>query len=248
MKANSKIRSKPRSSFKSKPASNIRVKPKSNSVAPTNAMSKPKSKPKPKPVSNMRSRPKLNVAVKKNPKPAPVQRENNRKAQQPTFERTKYVIYLFYIIIFGFLYRSEANSLARGCELGSNVKKIFDDEPKTMNDYMERERIRRQKGAKTSVKLSSSSLYKPRKKPMLSSQPVFESKQKPKSKSIVPTNAMSRLQIRKDIKKIDNRQIGSSTRSINKLGGSIANKPRSSRDLAFKRAAYFESLMQNQEE
>merc|ERR1712157_663025 len=98
-----------------------------------------------------------------------------------------------------------------GCELGNNVKKIFDDEPTTMDNYMERERIRRQKRAKAtgnkSSLSSSSAAYKPRSKPKVVSEPAF-----------VPTNAMSRLQIRKDIKRIDNRQIGSnSTTSINKL-------------------------------
>merc|ERR1712228_582553 len=119
----------------------------------------PKSNFKPKPVSNSRSKPKANVVVKNNHKSeaAPVQKEN-RRAQQPTFKRTK----------------SEANSLARGCELGNNVKKMFDDEPKTMDDYMERERIRRQKRAKKSVNASSSSVYKPRPKPVISSKPEFK--------------------------------------------------------------------------
>merc|ERR1719411_1683270 len=113
-----------------------------------------------------------------------------------------------------------------------------------MDDYMERERIRRKKRAKASSNSSSSAAYKP----IASSRGVYDAKAKRKPKSIAPNNAMSRLQIRKDMKEIENRKIGSSTTSINKLGGSIANKPSSSRDLAFKRAAYFESLLQNQEE
>merc|ERR1719153_94066 len=56
-----------------------------------------------------------------------VQKENNRKAQQPTLHRAK----------------SEAKSLPRGIELGVNVKKMTGDGPKSMDDYLERERLRR---------------------------------------------------------------------------------------------------------
>merc|ERR1712154_609691 len=62
-----------------------------------------------------------------------VEKENNARIQQKTFKRIK----------------SEANSLPRGIDLGCNVNKVFEDEPKSMNDYVERERLRRQKRVKT---------------------------------------------------------------------------------------------------
>lgn len=127
--------------------------------------------------------------------------------------------------------RSEASSLSRGLDLGMNVNKIFDDKPKTMNDYVERERLRRQqrhnrpRGINKDVGKSND--YKPKPKPKPKVQPKHK----------VPTKKMSRLQIKKEIK-IDNQAIG----------GKRISKPSNSKDLASKRAAYFESLLSSQEQ
>merc|ERR1712129_176437 len=149
--------------------------------------------------------------------------------------------------------KSEANSLARGCELGGNVKKVFDDEPTTMNDYVERERIRRQKRSNAKQPIMSrpkpTPTPQPKPKPTMPSQPAVSSRKPIKKKSAPPTELMARLQIRKDKKENMHRQAATGSNvSINKVGGSVANKPKGSRELAFKRAAYFESLMSNQEE
>merc|ERR1719411_1347240 len=64
---------------------------------------------------------------------AKIAQKENVKIQQPAFKRIK----------------SEANSLPRGIDLGCNVRKVFEDEPKSMNDYVVRERLRRQKRVKT---------------------------------------------------------------------------------------------------
>jgi len=145
-------------------------------------------------------------------KPKVVQKENNIKRQQPTFRKTK----------------SAANSLPRGSELGGNVNKMFDDAPKTMSDYVERERLRRQNSKKC-----SSINNKPKQKKPVQSKAV-EPKTRTSTKSV--TKKMSRLQIRKETK-IENQPIG----------GRITSKPSNSKDLASKRAAYYESLLQNQE-
>merc|ERR1712129_112238 len=204
-------------------ANNFKAKP----VPKTNTRQAPKPKPRQNPVTKMNAAP---VVQKSRPQPK----------SKPTVKRTK----------------SEANSLARGCELGGNVKKVFDDEPTTMNDYVERERIRRQKrsNAKQPIMSRPKPTPTPQPKPTVPSQPAVstssKSTRKPmKKKSAPPTELMARLQIRKDKKDNLHRQAATGSNvSINKVGGSVANKPKGSRELAFKRAAYFESLMSNQEE
>ena len=61
--------------------------------------------------------------------------------------------------------------------------------------------------------------------------------QRPKATVPGITKKMNRLQIKKEIR-IDNQQIG----------GKRIGKPSNSKDLASKRAAYFEALLQNQED
>eukprot|EP01084_Bolivina_argentea_P065326 119069_1 len=118
--------------------------------------------------------------------------------------------------------RSEAKSLPRGIDLGVNVNKIFKDTPSTMNDYMERERLRRERRG-NGIKQS------------------FNKRSKPKAKAAVvdraqATKKMTRVQMKKEIR-IDNQAIG----------GRKASKPSNAKDLASQRAAYFESLLRNQE-
>ena len=154
---------------------------------------------------------------------AAIQKENNIKKQQPRLRKNK----------------SEASSLSRGLELGMNVDKMFDDKPKTMNDYVERERLRRQNRGKR----GSSILSGPSKQSVnqnVSKPKMNKTSSKPKGpKPSVPgiTKKMNRLQIKKEIR-IDNQQIG----------GKRIGKPSNSKDLASKRAAYFESLLQRQED
>lgn len=91
--------------------------------------------------------------------------------------------------------RSEAKALPRGIDLGVNVRKIFDDSPKTMNDYVERERLRRAKG------VTASNVSK-------------NVKSKPSVQKSVAVKPMNRIQMKKEIK-IDNERIGGS-RTVNR--------------------------------
>ena len=124
----------------------------------------------------------------------PVQKENDIKKQQPRLRKNK----------------SEASSLSRGLELGMNVNKMFDDKPKTMNDYMERERLRRQNRPKRNVKGSSSLSSGFNKKSVNTNKPRMNKVSKPKPSAPVITKKMNRLQIKKEIR-IDNQQIGTRT-------------------------------------
>jgi len=120
--------------------------------------------------------------------------------------------------------KSAANSLPRGIDLGVNVKKIKDgDAPKDMDDYMERERARRRQRSKGSKTTKAVAYEVPKKKTRANAE--------------VPTKLVSRLQIRKE----------SELEKNTPIGGNRINKPAGSKDLASKRAAYFESLLQNQE-
>eukprot|EP00486_Rosalina_sp_Unknown_P012780 CAMPEP_0201596968 /NCGR_PEP_ID=MMETSP0190_2-20130828/193557_1 /ASSEMBLY_ACC=CAM_ASM_000263 /TAXON_ID=37353 /ORGANISM="Rosalina sp." /LENGTH=420 /DNA_ID=CAMNT_0048057657 /DNA_START=710 /DNA_END=1972 /DNA_ORIENTATION=+ len=191
-----------------------------------------------KSVPNMarKSRPERNANVnntnkpmtRKTVKPSPIQKEHTIKAQQPRLRKNK----------------SEASSLSRGLELGMNVNKIFDDTPKTMNDYVERERLRRQKRGTGKGTSSSTGLGRNRgngnmNANMNKSKPKPSLRSRPDTKASVPTitKKMNRLQIKKEIK-IDNQQIG----------GKRMSKPSNSKDLASKRAAYFERLLENPEQ
>merc|ERR1719300_901112 len=104
-----------------------RVPSRKPTVGSTSRNPKPVDPPKPR---NMRSSDAPNVRVERMPQENVnrVQKENNRKPQPPALHRAK----------------SEAKSLPRGIELGVNVKKMEGDGPKSMDDYLERERLRRQ--------------------------------------------------------------------------------------------------------
>eukprot|EP00485_Elphidium_margaritaceum_P001781 CAMPEP_0202693552 /NCGR_PEP_ID=MMETSP1385-20130828/7630_1 /ASSEMBLY_ACC=CAM_ASM_000861 /TAXON_ID=933848 /ORGANISM="Elphidium margaritaceum" /LENGTH=589 /DNA_ID=CAMNT_0049349243 /DNA_START=48 /DNA_END=1817 /DNA_ORIENTATION=- len=122
---------------------------------------------------------------------------------------------------------SAASSLQRGSELGLNVNGLFGDKPKSMNEYVERERLRRQKKQKATTRPS---------------QAMVNVKAKPQ-RSVADENKharkrMSRFQMKQEIK-VDNEPIGRS--------GHSSGKPSNAKDLASKRAAYFETLLQNQE-
>jgi len=139
-----------------------------------------------------------------------VQKENDGKAQQPKIQRAK----------------SEAKSLPRGIDLGVNVKKIKGNGPKSMDDYLERERARRQQRggmARNQVKNT-----------MIRGDAAGGRRKKTSQMGTV-TKKMSRLQIEQQ--KIDRQK------SLQKI-----TKPTGSKDLASKRAAYFESLLQHQDE
>eukprot|EP01083_Nonionella_stella_P144012 448744_1 len=125
--------------------------------------------------------------------------------------------------------RSAAKSLPRGIDLGVNVNKIFKDTPTTMGDYMERERLRRERRGKASSGIKQSFNKKSNAKPKPRAKPsVVERAQ--------ATKKMTRVQMKKEIR-IDNQPIG----------GRKASKPSNAKDLASQRAAYFESLLRNQE-
>merc|ERR1712013_192149 len=143
--------------------------------------------------------------------------------------------------------KSVSNAIPRGIELGANSKKIQEgDAPKGMDDYRERERARRaqrSKGAKGS-KLTASAPRQKKQKPVAYEAP----KKKMRKDSEVPTKQMSRMQIRKGGGETKIRKDGVETHtSVNVLGGNRVDKPVGAKDLASKRAAYFESLLQNQE-
>lgn len=148
---------------------------------------------------------------------AAVQKENDSRTQQPVTRVSKMI-------------KSAAGALPRGIELGVNVKKAKDgDAPKDMGDYMERERARRAQRSKGTIG-SKSRTSAPRPKPMANEVPK---KKNARKDAEVPTKLMSRLQIRKE--------------SNAPIGGNRINKPAGSKEFASKRAAYFESLLQNQE-
>eukprot|EP01084_Bolivina_argentea_P141587 248789_1 len=139
-----------------------------------------------------------------------IRNENKIKKQKPIIKRTK----------------SEANSLPRGIDLGINVNKVFNNKPKTMIEYVERERLRRQKRSEyKDININKKSFNKIRQ--------VNNNNHNNNNK--ITKKKMSRLQIKKEIK-INNQPIG---------GKRGINKPSNSKDLASKRAAYFESLLKN---
>jgi len=152
-------------------------------------------------------------------KAALVQKENDSRTQQQSVTRVSKKI------------KSAAGALPRGIELGVNVKKAKEgDAPKDMSDYMERERARRAQRSK-GAKGSKSSTRAPRPKAVAYEAP----KKKARKDAEAPTKLMSRMQIRQE----SNAPIGSA--------GNRINKPAGSKDFASKRAAYFETLLRNQE-
>merc|ERR1712129_82655 len=149
-------------SFGSMKSGNLDLKANGNPKRRNNA--KPKannSKAKPAPKMNTRPKPKAKPVAKMNAAPVV---QKSRPQPKPASKRIK----------------SEANSLARGCELGGNVKKVFDDEPTTMNDYVERERIRRQKrsNAKQPIMSRPKPTPTPQPKPTMPSQPAVSTASK----------------------------------------------------------------------
>merc|ERR1719300_184096 len=190
-----------------------RVPSRKPTVGSTSRNPKPVDPPKPR---NMRSSDAPNVRVERMPQENVnrVQKENNRKPQPPALHRAK----------------SEAKSLPRGIELGVNVKKMEGDGPKSMDDYLERERLRRQqrKGMNSGKRMAASS------KAMVKGV-GGGSRQRKTSQMSAVTKKMSRLQIEQQKMNLQ--------KSVQKI-----DKPTGSKDLASKRAAYYESLLQQQEE
>lgn len=104
-----------------------------------------------------------------------------------------------------------------------------------------------QKSFESTASKPTSSAPKPQPKAVAYEVP----KQKKRTDSEVPTELMSRLQIRKEQgqqgqqKREKSEKIETHT-SINKLGGSTTVNPAGSKAMKSKRAAYFESLLKNQ--
>ena len=134
---------------------------------------------------------------------------------------------------------NKTRKLARGAELGMNVQNQFGDKPKNMQDYREREKIRRQQAR---MKMNGNA-----RSSVADTNSGFEHKSSFNTRRHSIRKAAKELAFGPGGKRMPRVEI---QKQINFESKTIGNtekisKPRDSKDLSEQRAAYFESLLQH---